>query len=168
MEFEIKTPVIDSSVFVADGAKIIGNVTIGRDCGIWYNAVIRSELQPVIIGDGSNVQDNAVLHLDPWCTLTIGKNVTIGHSAVVHGCTIEDNCIIGMGSIIMNDAVIGEGSIIGAGAVVTENTVIPRRSIVVGSPAKVLKECSDEAYEKIKLNASHYVDIAKKYKSIYG
>lgn len=166
MDFEIKTPNIDPSAFIADGAKIIGDVTIGKDCGIWYNAVVRAEGQPIVIGDGSNVQDNSVLHLDPWCNLTIGKNVTIGHGAIVHGCTIEDNCIIGMGSIVMNNAVIGEGSIIGAGAVVVENTIIPKRSIVVGSPAKVIKECSDDAYEKILLNASHYVEMAKKYKAL--
>lgn len=162
----MKTPNIDESVFVADGAKIIGNVTIGKDCGIWYNAVIRAEHNSIVIGNRSNVQDNAVLHLDPWNSLTIGDNVTIGHGAIVHGCTVEDNCIIGMGSIVMNDAVIGSGSIVGAGAVVTEGTVIPPRSIVVGSPAKVIKPCSDEAFEKIMLNASHYVEAAHEFKKM--
>jgi len=164
----MKTPTIDPSVFVADGAKIIGNVIIEKDCGIWYNAVVRAEHNSIVIGAGSNVQDNAVLHLDPWNNLTIGCGVTIGHGAIVHGCTIEDNCIIGMGSIVMNNAVIGAGSIVGAGAVVTENTIIPPRSIVVGSPAKVLKPCSDEAYEKILANAAHYVEAAREFKEMYG
>ena len=160
----LKTPVIDPSVFVADGAKIVGNVEIGKDCGIWYNVVIRSEHNLVTIGDCTNVQDNAVLHLDYGFDLTIGKNVTIGHGAIVHGCTVEDNCIIGMGSIVMNEAVIGTGSIVGAGAVVTEGTIIPPNSVVIGTPGKVVKQCDEKAAELIKLNAAHYVEIAKQYK----
>jgi len=158
------TPTIDPSVFVADGAKIIGNVSIKKNCGIWYNAVIRSENNPVIIGENTNIQDNAVLHLDYGFDLSIGSNVTVGHGAIVHGCTVGNNCIIGMGSIIMNGAVIGNGCIVGAGAVVTEGTIIPDNSVVIGTPGRVVKACDEKALALIQMNAAHYVEIAAKYK----
>ncbi len=164
----LKTPVIDETVFVADGAKIIGNVHIGKDCGIWYNAVIRAEHNPIVVGEGTNVQDNAVLHLDYGFDLKIGKNVTIGHGAIVHGCTVGDDCMIGMGSIVMNGAVIGSGSIVGAGAVVTEGTVIPPNSVVIGTPGKVVKQCDEKAAELIRLNAAHYAELAHQYKAELG
>ena len=160
----MKKPEIDESVFVAEGAVIRGNVTIGKNASVWFNAVIRSEEKPVVIGEGSNVQDNAVVHVDPWTSVTIGKNVTIGHGAIVHGCTIGDNTLVGMGAVVMNDAVIGKNCIIGAGALVTENTVIPDNSLVIGMPAKVRREVSAEEAERNRLNAEHYVEISREYK----
>lgn len=154
---------IDSSVFVADGAKIIGNVTIGEDSSVWYNAVLRSDGGPIIIGKSCSVQDNAVLHMEEKYPLTIGNNVTIGHGAIVHGCTVENNCIIGMGSIIMNGALIGHDCIIGAGALITENDVIPDYSVVIGQPGRIIRKTTPEDSEKIVANAAHYVELAKKY-----
>lgn len=159
-----KIPTIDTNVFIAEGAKIVGNVQIAANCGIWFNAVLRADNEPITIGENSNVQDNAVIHMGKNYPVVIGKNVTIGHSAMVHGCTIEDNCIIGIGSIIMNGAHIGSGSIVGAGALVTENTIIPPGSIVMGTPGKVKRSCTDKDLEKIKKNALHYVELAKEYK----
>lgn len=157
---------IDETVFIAEGARLIGNITIGADFGIWFNAVLRADNEPIVIGKGSNVQDNAVIHMGDGYPVIIGKNVTIGHSAVVHGCTIEDNCIIGIGSIIMNGAHIGSGSIIGAGALVTEKTVIPPNSIVMGTPGKVTREATQRDLKKIEENALHYVELAGKYKGL--
>lgn len=154
---------IDPSVFIADGARIIGNVTIGKNSSVWFNAVIRADNQQVVIGSGSNIQDNAVLHMDLGYPLYIGNNVTIGHGAIVHGCRVEDNCILGMGCIVMNGAHIGSGSIIGAGALVTENTIIPENSIVLGSPGKVKREATESDQKMIEDNAIHYVEMAKDY-----
>lgn len=153
----------DSSIFIADGAKIIGDVEIGNNSSIWYNAVVRADNHNIIIGKGTNIQDNAVLHVDKDDILKIGSNVTIGHSAIVHGCTIEDNCIIGMGSIIMNGSVIGKNCIIGAGALITERTVIPEGSIVIGSPGRVLRSVTSDEEVKISQSAIHYMELAKMY-----
>ncbi|MBQ0027734.1 MAG: gamma carbonic anhydrase family protein [Lachnospiraceae bacterium] len=153
----------DSSIFIADGAKIVGDVEIGNNSSIWYNAVVRADNHNIIIGKGTNIQDNAVLHVDKDDILKIGSNVTIGHSAIVHGCTIEDNCIIGMGSIIMNGSVIGKNCIIGAGALITERTVIPEGSIVIGSPGRVLRSVTSDEEVKISQSAIHYMELAKMY-----
>lgn len=153
----------DSSIFIADGAKIIGNVTMGKECSVWYNAVIRADNNTIIIGEGTNIQDNAVLHLDEDDIINIGNHVTIGHGAIVHGCTIADNCIIGMGSIIMNGAKIGKNCIIGAGAIVTERKEIPDNSVVIGAPGKVTKQLKDDEIAKTKQSALHYIELAKRY-----
>lgn len=153
----------DSSIFIADGAKVIGDVKLGNNCSVWYNAVIRADNHNIIIGEGTNIQDNVVLHVDKDDILRIGNNVTVGHGAIVHGCTIEDNCIIGMGSIIMNGAVVGRNCIIGAGTLITEGTVIPEGSIVIGSPSRILRQASDEDIKKISQSAVHYMELAKAY-----
>ena len=131
---------IDKSVFIAPGAQVIGDVTIGSDSGIWYNAVVRGDSKEIHIGKRTNIQDLAVLHVDKEYQLTVGNNVTIGHSAIVHGCSVGDNVLVGMGAIIMNGAHIGNNCIVGAGALVTENTVIPDGMIAYGNPAKVRVE----------------------------
>jgi len=156
---------IDESVYIADGARIHGTVSIGADSSVWFNAVIRCEDTTIVIGDRTNIQDNCVIHTDPWTKVVIGSFVSIGHSAVIHGCTIGDNTLVGMGAIIMNDAVIGKNCIIGAGALVTEKTVIPDGSIVIGSPAVVKRMLRDDEIERNKQNALHYVDIAKRYRN---
>lgn len=138
-------PEIDESCYLAETAVIIGKTKIGKNSSVWFNAVIRADVNEIVIGDYSNIQDNACVH----CTFqkaatTIGDYVTIGHNAVVHGCTIENNVLIGMGAIVMDEAVIGEGSIIGAGAVVTEKTIVPPGTIWAGVPAKQVRELDKE------------------------
>ena len=150
-------PNIDSSVFVAKGAVVIGDVTIAKDCSIWYNATIRSTEDPITIGEGSNVQDNAVIHVSPNFPTTIGSYVTIGHGAIVHGCTIDDNALIGMGAIILNGAKIGKNCIIAAGALIPQNKVIPDNSLVMGSPGKVIRQVTEEEIRKNTQNAEEYI-----------
>ncbi len=150
-------PTIDSSTYIAKGAVVIGNVTIGKDCSVWYNSTIRSTDQPIIIGDGSNVQDNAVVHVDSTHGVTIGSYVTIGHGAIIHGCNIEDNALIGMGAIILNGAKIGKNCIIAAGALIPQNKEIPDNSLVMGSPGKIIREVTEEEVIKNRENAEHYI-----------
>ena len=154
---------IEKNVFIAEGARIVGDVTIGEGCGIWYNAVLRADEKPIVIGKNTNIQDNCVLHVSFWNGLKIGDNVTVGHSAIVHGCTVGNNTLIGMGSIIMNDAVIGDNCIIGAGALVTEKTEIPSGSLALGSPAKVVRQLTDEEIKRNTMSAELYAQMAAKY-----
>ena len=156
-----KTPEIHSDTRLAENVAIIGDVVIGAGASVWYGAVIRADACAIRVGENSNVQDCCCLHGAK--DTTVGKNVTIGHGAIVHGCTIEDNCLIGMGATILDGAVVGEGSIIGAGALVGENKVIPPRSLVVGVPGKVIREVTDEQFEGILENARNYVEEGKLY-----
>ena len=150
-------PNIDPSVFVAKGAVVIGDVTIEKDCSIWYNATIRCTEAPITIGEGSNVQDNAVIHVSHGCPVTIGSHVTIGHGAIIHGCTIEDNALIGMGAIILNGAKIGKNCIIAAGALVPQNKIIPDNSLVMGSPGKIIRQVTEDEILKNTQNAEEYI-----------
>ncbi len=159
---------IDPSVFIAAGAHVVGNVEISKDCSVWYNAVIRADNSSLFIDEGTNIQDNCVLHVDFGRKCRIGKNVTIGHNAIVHGCNVGDNTLIGMGAIVMNDANIGKNCIIGAGAVVTQNTEIPNGSLVLGMPAKVRGGLDEERITANKNNAAHYVEMSRKYKDMYS
>lgn len=147
---------IDKSVYMARGSVVTGDVTIEEGCGIWYNAVIRGDEDSVVIGKGSNIQDNAVVHVDAGCPVRIGEGVTVGHGAIIHGCTIGDNSLIGMGAIVLNGAVIGRDCIIGAGALVTGGSVIPDGSVAFGNPAKVRKENSPEGIASNRHNAQVY------------
>ncbi|KAE9628011.1 gamma carbonic anhydrase family protein [Sedimentitalea sp. CY04] len=158
--FEGETPKIADDVFVAPNASIIGNVEIAEKASVWFGVVIRGDNDLMRIGEGSNIQDNCVLHSDPGFPLTIGRNCTIGHSAIVHGCTISDGTLIGMGATVLNGAVIGRNCLIGAGALVTEKTVIPDNSLVVGSPARVKRELSKEQIEGLHQSALHYQENA--------
>lgn len=157
---------IDKSVFIADGAKVIGNVEIGKNSSIWFNAVIRADSDMVKIGENTNIQDNAVIHTSAGFGVQIGNNVSIGHGAIIHGCTIKDNVIIGMGAIILNGAVIEENCIIGAGTLVTQGKVIPSGSLAFGNPVKVVRQLSEEEIKHISDNAVSYVNKAKKYREI--
>lgn len=152
------TPAIDSSAFVADGARVIGDVTLSEGASVWYNAVLRADGNAIMIGAGSNLQDNVSAHVDRGSPLRIGENVSVGHNAVVHGCTIGDDCLIGMGSVVLSGAVIGDGCLIAAGAVVLEGAVIPPGSLVAGVPAKVRRELTTEEREGIVRNAAAYRD----------
>ena len=136
----IKTPQIDESVFIADGAKVIGDVIMKPESSVWYNTVVRADINQIIVGERSNIQDNSVLHLENDQGVIIGNDVTIGHKAIIHGCTIDDGALIGMGSIIMDGAIIGSNTIIGAGTVITQNKKVPSNSIFVGNPARMLEE----------------------------
>lgn len=139
-------------------AVIIGDVTLGRDASVWPTAVLRGDSDAIVIGDETNVQDGAIVHVDPGVPVRIGSRVTIGHRAVIHGCTIEDDCLIGIGAIVLNGAVIGAGSMVGAGAVITEGTVVPPGSLVLGVPAKVVRPVDDELRRRITRGAAAYVE----------
>ncbi len=160
------SPKIDKDSWFAPNSVLIGNVNLKRDANVWFNVTLRGDVEPIIIGEGSNIQDGSVIHTDPGCPATIGKNVTVGHLVMLHGCTIEDDCLIGIGSTILNKAKIGKNSIIGANALITENKVIPERSLVIGSPGKVIRQVTDEEIRHIKENAEHYVSNYKKYKNL--
>ncbi len=147
---------IDNDTFIADSADVMGDVTIGKNSSIWYNVTVRGDLSYISIGEMTNIQDNAVVHVDDNEPCIIGDNVSVGHNAVVHGCTVEDNCLVGMGSIVLNGAVIGKGSMIAAGAVVLENAVIPPNSLVVGIPGKVVRELTEDEINKNIWNAERY------------
>ncbi len=152
---------LDERVYIAPGAKVIGDVALGKECGIWYNAVVRGDSRKITIGNRTNIQDLAVLHVDKEYTLTVGDNVTIGHSAIVHGCSVGNNVLIGMGAILMNGAKVGDDCIIGAGALVTENMVIPDGSMVYGTPAKIIRPLTEQEKQGILDNAELYVQHAK-------
>ena len=156
-------PTIADSAWIAPGAHVIGNVTLKEQSSVWFNAVIRADNEPIIVGLRSNVQEGAVLHVDVNCPLIIGDDVTIGHQAMLHGCTIGDGSLIGIQATVLNRAVIGKFCLIGAGALVTEGKVIPDRSLVVGSPAKILRELSDEEIAKMIGGAAVYVGLSAKY-----
>jgi carbonic anhydrase/acetyltransferase-like protein (isoleucine patch superfamily) len=155
--------IIDNSVFIADGAKVVGNVEIGKNSSVWFNAVIRADSDKVKIGENSNVQDNAVIHTSEGFGVQIGDNVTIGHGAIIHGCTVKDNVMIGMGAIVLNGAVIEENAIIGAGALITQGKVIPSGSLAFGNPCKIVRQLTDEEISSISRNAKSYVKEAEKY-----
>lgn len=154
---------IHESAFIAPGAIVLGDVTIEEDCGIWYHATVRAERASVRIGRGSNIQDNCVVHVDAGHTVSIGENVTVGHGAIIHGCTIGDNSLVGMGAILLNGCHIGRNCIIGAGALVTQNTVIPDNSLVLGNPGKIKREVTEEEVTSNLKNALHYVEEARHY-----
>ena len=145
---------------IYDGAKIIGDVTLKDDVSIWYNAVIRADHEPVEIDENSNVQDNCTIHVTEGYPVKIAKNVSIGHGAIIHGCTIDDDVLIGMGAIILNGAHIPKNCLVGAGALVTENKTFPENSLIIGSPAKAVRQLKDEEIEGIKENAMEYYKLA--------
>ncbi len=158
------TPKVDPSVFLAEGAVVIGDVVIGADSSIWPNAVIRGDGNTIRIGQRTNIQDLCVCHVDSggW-PMILEDEITVGHRVVLHGCHIKARSLIGIGSIVMNGAVIGEESLVGAGSLVTEKTVIPPRTLALGSPAKVKRDLTPEEIAFLKLSAAHYVEIARSY-----
>ena len=163
--FKGKSPTIPNSCYISESVDIIGDVVMGEHVSIWFGTVVRGDMHSIKIGDRSNIQDNSVIHVTTDISPTIiGDEVTIGHNAIIHGATIQDRCLIGMGSIIMDDAIIGMGSIIGAGAVVPPNMKVPPRSLVVGLPGKIIRKTTDEEFEMIIERAQHYIDFALEYK----
>lgn len=162
LNFNGKKPQISAEAYIAPTAALIGDVTVGRDSSVWFGAVIRGDNAPITIDEGTSVQDNVVLHTEPGRALHVGSNVTIGHNAIVHCSEVGDNTLVGMGAILLDGAVIGKNCIIGAGAVVKENAVVPDGTMMVGVPAKAVRELSEA--QKAKLGEqSHYVALSKEY-----
>ena len=159
IEFKGKKPVIGERVFIADGAKIIGDVEIGDDSSVFYNAVIRADLAEIRIGKRTNIQDNVTIHLSTGVGVHVGDNVTVGHNAVLHACNIDDNVLVGMGAILMDDVHIKSDSVVAAGAIVTQGKEFPERSLIVGAPAHVVRELTEEEIRKFHENAEHYLAI---------
>ncbi|GAB5517814.1 MAG: gamma carbonic anhydrase family protein [Rhodothermales bacterium] len=159
-----KAPVYDRSVFIAENATVIGDVTLGAESSVWFSAVIRGDVHRIRIGARTNIQDLCMVHVTHGTAPTsIGDDVTVGHSAVLHGCTVEDRVLIGMSAVVLDHAVIGQDSIVGANALVTGRTIIPPRSLVLGSPARVVRELTDEEVRSVKQSAMNYV----RYRAIY-
>jgi len=159
-DVSIKTPQIHETAYVAEGAQVIGDVILKADSSIWYNTVCRADINRIVIGERTNIQDNSVIHLENDQGVLVENDVTVGHNAIIHGCSIADGALIGMGAIIMNGAVIGKGAVIGAGAVVKEDMVIPDFSLVVGVPGKIVKTLSLETYDENVKWAAKYVKLA--------
>jgi carbonic anhydrase/acetyltransferase-like protein (isoleucine patch superfamily) len=151
--------------YIADNAYVIGDVEIGDNASIWFGTVIRGDGGKIIIGDNSNIQDNCVLHVEPWNRLIVGNGVTVGHLAMLHGCTIGDNSLIGINSVILDDAIIGENCIIGANTLIAGKKVIPDGSVVIGSPGKIVRQVSETDIKIIEASAKFYVENSRKFKA---
>lgn len=164
-QYDQYIPQIEDSVYVANEAVIIGRVQLDAHCSIWPCAVLRGDNEPIILGEGSNAQDGAILHTDPGYPCRVGKNVTIGHQAMLHGCTVEDGSLIGIQAVVLNGAIIGKDSLVGAGALVTEGKVFPPRSLILGSPARVVRTLTDEEVARLQRNARVYRERAVSYKN---
>ena len=158
-------PKIDPTAFVHEKAIVLGDVTLGARVSVWPTAVIRGDSDAITIGDDSNVQDGTVIHADAGVPTTIGKRVAIGHRAIVHGSTVEDDCLIAMGAVLLNGVHVGSGSIVGAGAVCTEGMRIPPNSLVLGVPARKIRETSPEERERIRLTVESYLELQERYKA---
>lgn len=156
-------PQVAEGVFVAPGSHVMGNVQLHTDSSVWFNAVLRGDNDPIIIGEGSNIQDGSVLHTDPGSPLTLGKGVTVGHKVMMHGCTVGDYSLIGINAVILNGAKIGKHCVIGANALIPEGKEIPDGSVVMGSPGKVVKTVAEAQKKHLEMSAQHYIANAKRF-----
>ncbi|MBQ1088765.1 gamma carbonic anhydrase family protein [Streptomyces sp. B93] len=163
-----REPKVDEGVFVAPTASVIGDVTLRAGASVWYGAVLRGDVERISVGPSSNVQDNCTLHADPGFPVTVGERVSIGHNAVVHGATVEDDCLIGMGATVLNGAVIGAGSLVAAQALVPQGMVVPPGSLVAGVPAKVRRELTEEEKAGVSLNGTMYAALAETHREEHG
>ena len=161
-----KLQTADDNFWIAPNASVIGEVNLERDASIWFNAILRADNEPITIGEGSNVQDGAIIHTDPGYACNIGKKVTVGHMAMLHGCSIGDGSLIGIGSVVLNGAKIGKNCIIGSKALVTEGMEVPDGSMVLGIPGKIKKTLTEEEQSIVPLGAEHYINNYKKYKQL--
>lgn len=161
----LRPDLIDPTAFVAATAVVLGDVTILAEASVWFGAVVRGDMAAIRIGSQTNVQDGCILHADPGFPCTLGNGVTLGHGAIVHGATVEDDCLIGMRAVVMNGAKVGRGSIVAVGSVVTEGTEIPPGSVVMGQPAKVKRDVTERDRERIRHAAEHYVAAGRAYKA---
>ena len=163
-KLEDKQVKLPKSYFIADSAAVIGNVALGNDVSIWFNVVIRGDSELIVIGEASNIQDGAVIHTDPGYPMTLGKGVTVGHKAMLHGCTVGDYSLVGINAVVLNGAKIGSHCIIGANALVTENMEVPDGSLVMGTPAKIKRQLSFEQQNGLELQAQHYVRNGRRFR----
>lgn len=161
-------PDIADDVFVATGATVIGRVRVGAGSSVWYGTVLRGDTEDIVVGERTNIQDGCVVHADPGFPAVLGDGVTVGHRAVIHGCSIADDVLVGMGAVVMNGVRVGRGSVIAAGAVVTPNTEVPDDSLVAGVPATVVRSTSDDERELIAHGARHYVELAARHRDSAG
>ena len=164
-EFEGAAPRLADSAWVADSAQVMGNVELADESSIWFGAVIRGDTETIRIGRRSNIQDLSVLHADVGMPLTVGEDVTVGHQVMLHGCTIGDGSLIGIGAVVLNGAKIGKGCLVGAGALVTEGKEFPDGSMILGSPAKVVRQLTPEQLRGLRLSALHYVENARRFRT---
>ena len=158
------TPQVADTAWVADNAQVMGEVTLAADSSVWFGVTVRGDTDAIHIGEGSNIQDGSVLHADHGMPLTIGRHVTVGHQVMLHGCTIGDESLIGIGAVVLNGAKIGKHCLVGAGALVTEGKQFPDGSMILGSPARVVKTLSPEQIEGLRQSAQHYIDNARRFR----
>ncbi|KVN29670.1 gamma carbonic anhydrase family protein [Burkholderia pyrrocinia] len=156
-----RVPTIHASAFVAESASIVGDVRLGADSSVWFGAIVRGDTEPIVVGAGTNIQDGAVLHTESGCPLTIAEHVTVGHQAVLHGCTIGEGSLVGIQAVVLDGAVIGRQCLVGAGAVVTAGKVFPERSLILGAPAKVVRVLTDEDVARLRTNIGFYAEVRR-------
>ena len=159
------TPQVHPTAFVADSAQVVGRVTLGEGSSVWFNTVIRADNEPMTIGAGSNIQDGSVLHSDTGFPLSVGERVTVGHQVVLHGCTVGDESLIGIGAVVLNGAKIGKHCLVGAGSLVTEGREFPDGSMILGSPAKVVRQLTPEQIDGLRRSAQHYIANAQRFQA---
>ncbi len=164
-ELDGVAPEVAASAWVADSAEVMGNVQLAEDASIWFGAVLRGDCESISIGEGSNIQDASVLHADLGKPLVVGRHVTVGHQVMLHGCTIGDESLIGIGAVVLNGAKIGRNCLVGAGALITEGKEFPDGSMIIGSPAKAVRQLTPEQIEGLRRSAKHYVDNARRFKT---
>ena len=164
-ELDGVVPQVAASAWVADSAEVIGHVTLAADASVWFGCVLRGDTEHMTVGEGSNIQDLSVLHADVGQPLTIGRHVTVGHKVMLHGCTIGDESVIGIGAIVLNGARIGKNCLVGAGSLVTEGKEFPDGSMIMGTPAKVVRQLTPEQIEGLRLSAQHYIDNARMFRA---
>ena len=161
------TPTVHPTAFVVESAEIVGDVVIGKDCSVWFNAVIRGDVNSIRIGDCTNIQDGCLLHVrHKLYPLTLGANITVGHGAILHGCAIKDYCLIGMGAVVLDDARLGHHVLVAAGSVVREHMEVPDRVLVAGVPARIVRELKEEEAQGLEQSARNYIEYVKSYRSI--
>ena len=163
--YQGKTPLLKGA-YLAEDVSVIGDVEVKENASIWYGVVLRGDVDKIVIGENTSIQDNSVVHCATGLPTVVGKNCVVGHNAILHSCTVEEECLIGMGAVIMNDAVIGEHSIVGAGALITEGKVFPANSLILGAPAKAKGEVDEKGKRMIRDAADHYVHLGREYVNI--
>jgi carbonic anhydrase/acetyltransferase-like protein (isoleucine patch superfamily) len=156
---------IHPTAFIAPTAAVMGDVTVGENASLWYHTVVRGDMAPIIIGSDSNIQDGTIVHVDEEVPCTVGQRVAVGHRVILHGCTVADDCLIGMGSVLLNGVTVGAGSVIAAGAVIPEGMQIPPKSLVMGVPGRIIRAVDPELAERVKATWSHYVEEARAHRS---
>jgi|SRR5450830_151907 carbonic anhydrase/acetyltransferase-like protein (isoleucine patch superfamily) len=164
-ELDGVTPEVAESAWIADSAQVMGRVSVGQDASVWFGTVVRGDTESITIGEGSNIQDASVLHADIGKPLVVGRHVTVGHQVMLHGCTIGDESLIGIGAVVLNGARIGKNCLVGAGSLVTEGKEFPDGSMIIGSPAKAIRQLSPEQIEGLRQSAKHYIDNARRFKA---